>query len=705
MWRSIFSVFMLVAIAGLIRPTAAVAETPAASAPASSSAPAAGSVAPRAKPAGAAKSSGPPAPRQAQAQAAENNADKRRKKLPRMMIVVTATRMKTPLGEVGTPTSVVTDTQINAQQMHDVTNALREVPGVQVTQDGSPGTLAEVSIRGATPAQTLVMIDGVPLNDSTDGSFDLSNLMTDDLDRIEVVRGAGGSLYGSQAIGGVVNMITKEGSGAPKFSMLSEGGNAGTQRQVLSADGAEGKLAFSGALSYFSTNGFLRRNDGSDNLSGAMRLDYHLDPDTTVRGFARYTAANVGLANYSIYAGIPINPLAHQRTEFMLYKGEIDHRFGEKLTTSVSGYFVRDMLRINAPPFSGLDIFEADHIAQETRGAIAQAIYHWSRDFRSLAGFEVRDRWAHSQSDYFFYKPPPTTQSLTMFNAHRDDFSGYVEQEGHFFKNHLIATGGFRADGNTQFGTEVSPSWAVAMPFPDRGLTFRGSYSEGFRAPDFDSLYFPGYGNPNLKPEISSEWDGGVTKELGAGMEITANYFSRRVHDLIVAVPCAYNAATCPDGAHAGNAGRVDTQGIEFIPSAHPIKGLNLSGSFTYLDETHVSIAPDIQPTRVPKYSAQALAEYTRSDLLRAEDRGTITAAYTFVGDRMDITPLGGFANNPAYHRVDLAASYAPGVAWKFVRSATFFTRINNLLDRHYQDALGFPSPTINYVAGMTVNF
>lgn len=632
-------------------------------------------------------------------------AKKRDQKLPRMMIVVTATRMKTPLGEVGTATSVVTDTKIQAQQMHDVTNALREVPGVIVTQDGAPGTLAEVSIRGATPAQTLVMIDGVPLNDSTDGSFDLSNLMTDDLDRIEVVRGAGGSLYGSQAIGGVINMITKEGSGAPKFSMTSEGGNVGTQRQVATADGADGKLAYSGAISYFSTNGFLQRNDGSDNLSGAGRLDYHLDPDTTIRAFARYTAANVGLATYSIYAGIPINPVAHQRTEFMLYKSEIDRRFGEKLTTSLSGYFVRDMLRINAPPFSGLDIFEADHIAQETRGAIAQAIYHWSRDFRSLAGFELRDRWAHSQSDYFFYKPPPTTQSLTMFNAHRDDFSGYIEQEAHFFRNHLIATGGFRVDGNTQFGNEVSPSWAVAMPFPDQGLTFRGSYSEGFRAPDFDSLYFPGYGNPNLAPEISSEWDGGVTKDLGEGVEITANYFSRRVHNLIVAVPCAYNAATCPDGAHAGNAGRVDTQGIEFIPSAHPVKGLSLSGSFTYLDETHVSSAADVQPTRVPKYSAQALAEYTRANLLRSEDSGTITVAYTFVGDRADITPTGGFANNSAYHRVDLAASYTPGVAWGFVRGATLFTRINNLLNRHYQDALGFPAPTINYVAGMTFNF
>ncbi len=691
MWRFISFVFFSLAFAFLIFPVDAPA-APAGSAPAAAPAPPG--------------KHGSPADHARIRQAGDRqNAKQRNQKLPRMMIVVTATRMKTPLGEVGTATSVMTDTTIQAQQMHDVTNALREVPGVQVTQDGSPGTLAEVSIRGATPAQTLVMIDGVPLNDSTDGSFDLSNLMTDGLDQIEVVRGAGGSLYGSQAIGGVINMITQEGSGAPKYSLTSEGGNAGTQRQVATANGANGKLAYSGAISYYSTNGFLQRNNGSDNLSGAGRLDYHLDPDTTIRAFARYTTANAGLATYSIYAGVPINPVAHQRTEFMLYKGEIDHRFSEKLTTSLSGYFVRDMLRINAPPFSGFDIFEADHIAQETRGAIAQAIYRWNRNFRSLIGFEFRDRWAHSQSDYFFLSPPPVTQSLTMFNAHRDDYSGYIEQEGHFFDNHLIATGGFRVDGNTQFGDEVSPSWAVAIPFPARGLTFRGSYSEGFRAPDFDSLYFPGYGNPNLQPEISSEWDGGVTKDFGEGFDVTANYFSRRVHNLIVAVPCAYNASTCPDGAHAGNAGRVDTQGIEFIPSAHPLKGLTLSGSFTYLDETHVSIARDIQPTRVPKYSAQALVDYTRAALFRSEDSGTITVAYTFVGDRADITPVGTITNHDAYHRVDLAATYSPGFTWSFVRDEMIFTRIDNLLDRHYAETFGFPAPTINFVSGLKVDF
>jgi vitamin B12 transporter len=168
------------------------------------------------------------------------------------------------------------------------------------------------------------MLDGVPINDSATGEFDISRTPTDGMDRVEVVRGAGGALYCSQAIGGMVNLITQEGSGPFKFSMLSKSGNRATERQVAQFDGDEGRVPYVGTLSYFSTTGFRLVNDNSDNLSGVLWLDYHLDENTTVRGIARYTRANVSLASYSVASGIPLNPNAHQRNEFMFYKGEID---------------------------------------------------------------------------------------------------------------------------------------------------------------------------------------------------------------------------------------------------------------------------------------------------------------------------------------------------------------------------------------------
>jgi vitamin B12 transporter len=630
------------------------------------------------------------------------------KKLPRMLIVVTPTRMPQPLSEIGTTVSVVTSGQLQSQKISGAIDALREVPGVDVTQSGSPGSVATVSIRGATSGQTLIMLDGVPLNDAATGLFDVNRLTTYNLEQIEVVRGAGGALYGSQAIGGVVNMLTREGSGPLKFSLSSEGGNRATERQVLTANGAEGKLAYSGSLNYFSSEGYRLRNDNSDNLAGSLSLDYHLDEDTTLRGFAHYIRANVSLPQFSVFSGVALNPNAHQRNEFMLYKGEIDRRFGERLHARLSGYFLRDELRVNTVAFPGNASAETDHIPEETRGANLETVYTWARGFRSLLGFDFKDRWAHSQSDFGILAPPPPVYFLTVFNARRQEYAGYVEQEGRFFNGHVLGTGGFRIDGNTQFGKEVSPAWSVAIPIEEAGVTLRGSYAEGFRAPSFNELFFPGFGNPNLKPEISSEYDGGITKNFGEMMSFTATYFSRRIHQQIIAVPCMFNPASCPFGAQPANAERVDTQGVELVPSLRPLGGLTLGGNVTILDQTHATppnVVPKPRPLRVPKYSAEALVQYTHGDIFRSDDRFTTSLAYTFVGDRDDITTSSTVANHDAYHRFDLAVVYSPAIRWGVVRNEEVFTRVQNLFDRHYSEVFGFPAPPVNFTAGLKLDF
>ncbi len=609
-------------------------------------------------------------------------------------IVVTATRMDEPLAEVGTTVTVVEDKQIESQKIRQVGTVLQQVPGVAVAQTGSPGTVTNVSIRGASSSQTLILIDGVATNAGATGAFDIANLTTDDLDRIEVVRGAGGSIYGSQAIGGVINLLTREGEGPPKFSLLSEGGNGASQRQRATASGSYGNLGYSGAISYFSTDGFRPVNDGSDNLSGALRLDYHPCDDTTIRGFARYSRSKVELANFSIFSGIALDPNAHQRGEFMLFKGEIEHWFSTRLLGRASAFFVRQEIRINQTPFVGSSTIETDRVPDETRGGNLEALYTWASGIRTLIGFDFKDRWVRSLSEFSI---PPFFSSVSLFRARRQEYAGYVEQQASFLDGLVLATAGFRIDGNSQFGTEVSPAWAVAIPIDDWGVTLRGNYSEGFRAPSFNDLFFPFFGNPNLAPEISSEWDGGFTKVFDEWGSFTATYFSRRVHNLIVAVPCP----TCLFGSQAGNAGRVDTQGIELVPSVTPLPGLSISGYFTYLDQ----ISPGRNPLRVPKYSASGLAQYVHEGLVNPRDRATLSFNYTFVGDRMDITPTSGIGNNPAYHRFDAVMSYAAGLRINRVRDEEVFVRINNLTDRNYHEALGFRAPPINFMAGVKVDF
>jgi vitamin B12 transporter len=619
-------------------------------------------------------------------------------------MVVTATRIEQPISQIGTTVTVVSGDSVQEQKIEHVSTALRQVPGVQVTQSGSPGALTDVSIRGGTPSQTLVLLDGVEVNTGATGEFNFANLTTDNLDRIEVLRGAGGSLYGSQAIGGVVNVITPEGEGAPQMSFLSEGGNRATQRQVLTLGGAQGGLGFSGGLSYYSTEGFRPINDNSDDLAGNIRLDYHLDDDTVVRGFARYYRANVSLSQYSVFSGIALDPTAHEREEFMLFNGEIEHHFGARLMVRANSYFVRDSLNINVTPFAGSPSSETDRVPDEIRGGTIETVYTWAQhwgkiadNFRTVAGFDFKDRWIRSFSGYY-YPPGPAFNSL--FRARRQEYAGYLEQEGSFLDGHVLGTAGFRVDGNSQFGKEVSPSWSVAIPIEKISTTLRSSYSEGFRAPSFDELYFPNFGNPNLRPEISSEYDGGFTTTFGEFASLTTTYFSRRVHDLIVTVPCA----TCLYGSEAGNAGRVDVQGVEVVPAITPLAGLTLSGSVTVLDETHEPGKSSAQPLRVPKHSAQALLQYVRGNLLRPHDRALANLAYTFVGDRDDITTASTIANHSAYSRFDLAVSYALGAPYGMIRNEQIFTRVENLLDRRYSENFGFPAPPINFVAGVKID-
>jgi vitamin B12 transporter len=614
-------------------------------------------------------------------------------------VVVTATRIPQPIGQIGTTITVVEDPQIQEQKIQRVADVLREVPGVQVTQTGSPGTETDVSIRGATAAQTLVLVDGVEVNAGATGSFDLANLTTDNLDRVEVLRGAGGSLYGSQAIGGVVNVLSQEGEGPPTASILSGGGNRATSQQVANVSGADGNLHYSGALSYFSTEGYHPENDNSDNLSLNGRLDYHLGDDTVIRGFARYIASNVSLPTLNIDAGSPLDPTAHDRNEFMLYKGEVEHHFGENLLVRTNSYFVRQDQRDTSTPYPGNGSFQDDRIPDETRGGLIEAVYSWPiwSGFRTLAGFDFKDRWVRS-GDIFIGK---SFASDTVFRARRQEYAGYVEQEGSFLDGHVFVTGGFRVDGNSQFGKEVSPSWSVAIPLTQVSTTLRGSYTEGFRAPSFNELYFPDFGNPHLKPEISSEWDGGFTTNFGERASLTTTYFSRRVKNLIVTVP-----APAPDFVSAGNAARVDMQGVEVVPSLTIMKGLTLSGNVTVLDETHVdSAGSTAEPLRVAKHTASALVEYVRRGNFLPNDKLSANLNYIFIGDRDDITVEDTIANHSAYSLVNAVVSYALGIPYKHVSNEEAFARVNNLMDRAYSQAFGFKAPTINLVAGIQLDF
>ena len=315
-------------------------------------------------------------------------------------VVVTATRIETPLQETAASVTIVAEEDIQRQHATTVSDALRAVPGLDFSQNGSRGTTTNIFIRGAESDQTLMLIDGVEVNSVTLGAFDFSNLTTENIDRIEVLRGGGGTLYGSEAVGGVINVLTKKGEGTPTLSISSEGGNGATHREVLSFSGSQGILGFSGALANIDTDGFRSFNDGHRNFTANARIDADLLPQGSLRGFLRYGDAKIGLFNNKNYLSLP-DPNARQLESSVFVKGEWEHTIGTAFNYRVAGAYVKNSQRFFDDP-DQFDPFGSgiSRIPVELKIGEVQANYSWRDLSVTTTGFEFKDRSADVRSNF-----------------------------------------------------------------------------------------------------------------------------------------------------------------------------------------------------------------------------------------------------------------------------------------------------------------
>jgi vitamin B12 transporter len=610
---------------------------------------------------------------------------------PLSPVVVTATRTETPIAEIPASVTVVAAEDIEQQQAEMVTEALRAVPGLDVAQNGSRGTTTSVFIRGAESDQTLVLIDGVEVNSVTLGAFDFSNLTTENVDRIEVLRGGGGTLYGSQAIGGVINIITKKGEGTPTASVSAEGGNGATHREALTFSGEQGIVAFSGAVASIDTDGFRSFNDGYRNFSTNLRLDVTPIPTGAFRGFFRYTDAKAGLFNNKNYLGAPdLN--ARQLSNFLLLKGEWEHTLGDVFDYRVAGSFVRDNQRFFDEP-DRFDEFGSgvSRIPVEIVTGELQANYYW-RDLSVLTfGFEFEEKSALVESNFGGFR--------TRYDKSRNNFAYYFQEQLRLLNERLFMVGGFRIDDNEDFGRHVTPAGSVAYVIPWLGTKLKGGVANGFRAPNFNELFYPNFGNPDLEAELSSEWNVGFEQSVwDRFFSLEAVYFDRRVKGLIEGV------VIDPDNFifQAQNKGRVDIQGVEVIPVLRPLPDLTLSGSFMFLDFA----TSDGRLLRRPSERGTLHANYLRHNLWREGDRLNLHLGLRVVGDRDDIDPLSGAARtNSMFAATDVAASYSFPPSLAPLSRVTIYGKIENLFDRDYREVLGFRSPPLNYLIGARVTF
>lgn len=596
-------------------------------------------------------------------------------------VVVTATRIETPEPEVTTSISVITADDLRSQQAETVLEALRDVPGLDVVQSGSRGTNASVFIRGAESDQVLVLIDGAEVNLTTTGGFNFAHLTTEDIDRIEILRGAGGTLYGSQAIGGVIHIITKAGRGKPELSLAAEGGNGGTHRQGLALRGGTNRLGYAFSASRLETDGFRPVNDDYQNLATSTRLDFRFTENTRLRGIFRFRKTDLGLFNSNNFLAID-DPNARENTTSYLVKGDWEQKLLPGWDYRISTAFFKEHDKFTDDPDPGsFDVPTRNRFRPRILATELQSNYRWRDWSTTTFGMEYKKRQATT-----------TTLTATRIREDQRNMAYYVQEQLQFFSDRLILVSGVRLDDHQAFGTEWSPAASAAYLFPRSGTKLKLGYAQGFKAPSLNELFDPFFGNPRLGPEQSWEINAGIEQELFNKHLMGLTYFHREVDDLIQAVEIA------PFTFVSRNVARVRVDGLELFGNLDLGKGFSARANYTFLENDTSSG----RVVRRPRHRGNLLFDYR-------QDRFQINLNINMVGKRddfdVDATAAPFLKIQPGYVKVDLASSYA--LPWKpvGVKSLSLHGKIENLFDKKYEEADGFPARPLNFLVGIRGTF
>jgi vitamin B12 transporter len=591
------------------------------------------------------------------------------------LIVVTANGSSTPLWEVGQAITVLTNQAIANRQSTSVADLLATTPGITVSRNGGPGQPTAVRIRGAEDAQTLVLIDGVRVNDpaSPGGAFDFGNLLTGNIDRIEVLRGPNSVPWGSQAIGGVVNIVTSQLQGA---RLSAEYGYKNSKQIVGQVGGRFGPVTASIGGGYFD-------DDGISAFRGGTERD----------GYRQY-AANARIAV----------------------------EISDAVSIDLRGYFADSRVSFdgNQPvfPFARIDTAEFAKTQQvfgyagvnvttgPVKHRLAFTLSDTSRDSFDPAFGTAPNFIARGRTERFEYQGDATVSNAirTVFgieketSCFRDDFSRYATgvTSGYVQAivrpvDRLTLTGGLRVDDHKTYGTKVTASANAAWRIGS-GTILRASYGEGFKAPTLFQL-FSDFGNPGLKPETAQSFDAGLEQSLiGDTLKFGVTAFHRDTRNQIDFFSCFGSTnplcATRPFGFY-DNIARTRTQGIEAFVELRPTSNLTFAANYSLIDAKNRATGSAL--IRRPKHSVNVTVDWAVHDWLK------LGASVQNVSDSVD--GFGGAIRLDGYTLAVVRAAVPIG------DHLEFYGRIENLFDASYETVSGYGTLGRNAHVGVRAKF
>jgi len=606
-------------------------------------------------------------------------------------IVVVANRAPEPLSKVGNSVTVLNDDAIRQSQEVVVADLLAQTPGVNFARTGGVGEPTSVFIRGAENGQTVVVIDGVQLNDpsTTNGGFDFANLLTSDISRIEILRGAQSTLYGSQAIGGVINIVSAEPAGPFGGGVAAEGGSHDTGYVTAHVGGKDDSLLWRLSGNWYGTSGIPAFDEryGGTRLSasqiggGSGQLRYALTPDLQIDLRGYYTQARTDFDGFDTPNAHPPFSFGDDNeyskiSQMLGYAGLTLKSPDRTLTNRVAFQYTNTDTRLfdpNAPANLGSPSTETFYgIGRNVREEY-QGTWEITPRIQAVFGAQHERSTIDTDSPAFDYSGPMPLRNFATID------SGYAQLQGEPIAG-LTLTAGGRYDRHDVYGGHSTGQFAAAWTLDDSRTVLRASFGQGFKAPSLYQLY-SNYGNKALQPEVAHSWDAGVEHHAWDGrVVLSATYFNRDSRDLIEFFDCTTPStqplcAAEPFGYYA-NVARAAAHGAELQAAVKPSDQLSLSANYTLTDTEDRSPGSATfgnQLPRRPKSAANAMATYRWPSRL-STSVGARYAGRSF-DDAADKIALGG------YVLVDLRISYALGDRLEL------YGRVDNATGKHYETA------------------